>query len=277
MKKILFIFIILFSITAISFTPKNITWIAIGDSITYLNDHQNETDNRVSKGYMTRVVEKLTHIHFINKGYNGWTATAIAGNIEKLGLEKADLYSVFLGTNDWWGSKPLGTMADYINNNGNSTVYGAFRMIINKLYSLNKEAKIVLITPMQRVDFVYINNYKNNAWGSYKEKNGQQLEDVANAILEIGRHENLEVVDLYHKKRMDHSTLVKFKWLKDPQSGEYKKYKYPAFIGIPFDPAKDEYPYPAASIDVTYDGLHPSDKGYQMIADELINVFKKYN
>ena len=42
-----------------SFVPKEITWVALGDSITYLNDHANETSNRVTKGCLTRVTEKL--------------------------------------------------------------------------------------------------------------------------------------------------------------------------------------------------------------------------
>jgi lysophospholipase L1-like esterase len=29
-------------------------------------------------------------------------------------------------------------------------------------------------------------------------------------------------------------------------------------------------------IDMTYDGLHPSDKGYAIIADMLVKVLKKY-
>ena len=38
-------------------------WVAIGDSITYLNEHLGEANNRITKGYMTRVVEKS------DKGY----------------------------------------------------------------------------------------------------------------------------------------------------------------------------------------------------------------
>lgn len=64
MKKFLLLVALFFLFT--SFTKKEITWVAIGDSITYLNDHQNETGNRITKGYMTRVVEKLPNIHFIN-------------------------------------------------------------------------------------------------------------------------------------------------------------------------------------------------------------------
>src|SRR5215211_6570495 len=110
MKKLVVLTAILFLFAF--FTRKEITWVAIGDSITYLNDHLNETGNRVTKGYMTRVKEKLPHINYVNKGYNGWTAIRIADNIEKLGLTKADVYSVFLSTNDWWHSSPLGTFSD---------------------------------------------------------------------------------------------------------------------------------------------------------------------
>ena len=274
MKKLLLLLIYLFII--LSFAPREITWVALGDSITYLNDHQNETGNRITSGYMTRVKAKLDHIHYTNQGHNGWTSGRIADSIEKLGLKKADVYSVFLGTNDWWQGRPLGNFSHYENNTGNSTVYGSFRIIINKLRSLNREAKIILITPMQRVDFVYINDMKNNAFGSYKEKNRQSLEQFANAIDSIGRYEHFSVADLYHSKDMSLKKLVKYKRLKDPQTGIYKNFPYPDFIGIPFNPGTDEYPYPEDAIDITYDGLHPSEKGYEIIARKLIKIMKKY-
>ena len=89
------------------------TWVAIGDSITYLNEHPNETGNRITKGYMTLVVEKLPHFEYVNQGHNGWTSGLIAEKIESLNLIKADVYSVFLGTNDWWAGRPLGNFTDY--------------------------------------------------------------------------------------------------------------------------------------------------------------------
>jgi len=45
-------------------------------------------------------VEKLPDIKYINQGHNGWTAGVIAKEMENLGLMEADVYSVFLGTND---------------------------------------------------------------------------------------------------------------------------------------------------------------------------------
>ena len=274
MKSFLFITALVCSLT--SFTPKKITWIAIGDSITYLNEHPDETGNRITKGYMTRLVEKLPYIHYINQGHNGWTSGNIADSIESLGLQEADVYSIFLGTNDWWQGRPLGTLADYRNNTGNNTVYGSFRIIINKLHNLNKDAAIILITPMQRVDFVYINDMKNNAWGSYKEKNGQLLLQFADAIIAIGKYDHLKVVDLYHKSGITLNNLVKFKRLKDPKTGAYKDYRYPAFVDIPFNPETDEYPYPIEAINMSYDGLHPSDKGYTIIANMMAKIMEKY-
>ncbi|MDJ1499421.1 SGNH/GDSL hydrolase family protein [Xanthocytophaga agilis] len=274
MKK-LFLLISLFLLYT-SFKPKELTWVAIGDSITYLNDHPDETGNRITKGYLTGVTEKLPHIHVINQGHNGWTSGGIAESLDKLGLVKADIYSIFLGTNDWWRGRLLGKLSDYQNNTGNGTVYGSFRLITNKLRELNPQAKIILITPMQRGDFVYINNPKNNAYGSYKPKNEQMLEQFVWAIDSIAKVEKFAVVDLYHQKELDLKHIVQFKRLKDPTTGEYKNYPYPEYIGIPYNPETDEYPYPVQSIDMTYDGLHPSDKGYEVITRMLVAIMKKY-
>ena len=273
MKKLVLLVTVICVFTSCT---KKQTWTAIGDSITYLNEHPDETGNRITKGYMTRVVEKLPDIRYTNQGHNGWTSGGIANEIEKLGLERADTYSIFLGTNDWWQGRPLGTLTDYQNNAGNNTVNGSFRIIIDKLRSLNENAKIILITPMQRTDFVYINDMKNAAYGSYKEKNGQSLEQFADVIKEIANHEHFELVDLYHKSGMTLPTLVKYKRLKNPQSnGTYRNYSYPEYIGVPFNPDTDEYPYPVDAIDMTYDGLHPSDKGYDIIANMLVKIMEK--
>ena len=153
MKRLLLILVLVFIVAALK--PRKVTWVAIGDSITYLNDHQNETGNRVTKGYLTLIAEKFPQVTYINQGHNGWTAVNIADKIESLGLVKADVYTVFLGTNDWWQGRPLGSIADYEQARGSGSVYGAFRVITDKLKQLNKKAKIILITPMQRGDCLY--------------------------------------------------------------------------------------------------------------------------
>lgn len=128
---------------------------------------------------------------------------------------------------------------------------------------------------MQRNDFVYIANPDNNAYGSYKEKRGQTLEMFADAMAAIGEYEKFPVVDLFNNKRLRIEKLVKFKKLKNPATGQYQIYAYPESTHILFHPKTDEYPYPEAAIDMTYDGLHPSDKGSAIIAKDLTPVFKK--
>ncbi len=109
-------------------------------------------------------------------------------------MTKTDIYSVFLGTNDWWSGLSLGTINDYINNNGIGTTYGAYRVIINKIRDLNPRARIILITPMQRGDFVSTFDNFNTAYGSYRTKNGQELAQFADAVKEIGSLEHFQVV-----------------------------------------------------------------------------------
>lgn len=275
MKKILACTLAIVLLTAFIGPHRPITWVAIGDSITYLNDHPDETGNRLTRGYLTQTVERLDYIHYINQGRNGWTTTNFAKSIDKLGIPVGDVYTVFLGTNDWWQGHRTGSWADYQNSTGDSTIYGCMRILIDKIRSLNSAAPIILMTPMPRADFVYINSYTNNAYGSYKEKAGQTLEQVANAIVDIGRHEGFATVDLYHVKQLAVPHLVHFKRLKDPATGTYRDFYYPEYIGVPFDPKADEYPYPLEAVDMTYDGLHPSNDGCEVISNKLIKALKK--
>ena len=275
MQKLIYLLIIAITAPAFSFTHRPLTWVAIGDSITYLNEHADETGDRVTKGYLSRVTEKLSYIQYINQGHNGWTSRKIADSIERLGIPKADVYSVLLGTNDWWHGDHVGKWEDYTSATGDTTIYGAFRIIIDKIRQLNPDAAIVLITPLQRGDFVYINNAKNNAYGSYKDKAGQTLDQVVAAILDIAQHQHLKAVDLYHDRRLSVAHTVRYKRLRDSATGQYKEYRYPDYTAIPFHPGVDEYPYPADAIDMTYDGLHPSDKGNARIAKKLVKVMRK--
>jgi len=275
LKKILLLFGIMISLSGVA--PPTITWVAIGDSITYLNDHLDETGNSITKGYLTLITERFPSIQYINQGHNGWTSARMAEQIEAIGLVKADVYTIFLGTNDWWHGIPVGNIEDYSKNTGAGTVNGAFRIILGKIRTLNNTARIILITPMQRGDFVYIRMYSNNAYGSYQEKNDQSLEEFANAILAIGKLEQIPVVDLYHESGINQENMVNFKRLKDPKTRKYRDFKYPDFIGIPFNPQTDDYPYTAEAVNMTYDGLHPSDKGHEIIADMLIAKWEGIN
>jgi len=276
MKKKISLFLALVMLTA--FTPhKELTWMAIGDSITYLNGRPELTKHRISKGYMDDVVEKLPYVKFVNNGHPGWTAKGIADNINNLDLVKSDIYSVFLGTNDWWTCLPVGTFSDYENNTGNQTVYGSYRTIIDKIRSLNSGAVIILITPLHRTDYVDLNSPSIFIHGDYlANKDSVYLSQYADAIKTIAKAENCRLVDLYYKSGITTKNAVKYRRLRDPETNEYKNYTYPEYTTIPYQPATDDYPYPPDAMRWVYDGLHPSDKGHQRIADMLVKIIKNY-
>lgn len=274
----LFSLLLFLTVSMSSFMPldephKAITLTAIGDSFTFLNDHLEESENRVEKGWITRTAELVPNLTYINQGQNYLTSVEIAYKINDLGLKASDVYTIMLGTNDWWLGVKTGTIDDYTNNTGIATLNGAFRVIIDKLRSLNPNAHIILITPMQRGDFVYLLNHNFNSWGSYKDQEGQSLLSFVNAVKAIGKKDNLEVLDLYTEPRLSIENAVKFKLLRDPVNGEYREYTYPEYTRIPFI-VGDKYPYPPKAMDVTYDGIHPSDKGCAIIAELLAKVIK---
>ncbi len=250
--------------------------MAIGDSITFLNGRPELTKNRISKGYMDDVIAKLPYVHFTNNGHPGWTAKSIADNINNLNLVKSDIYSVFLGTNDWWVCLPIGAMSDYENNTGNKTVYGSYRTIIDKIRSLNSDAKIILMTPLHRTDYVDLNNPSIFIHGDYKpNKDSVFLSQYADAIKAIAKAQHCQLVDLYYKSGITTANAVNFRRLRNPQTHEYKNYTYPEYTNIPYNPPADEYPYPVEAMHWVYDGLHPSNAGMEKIADMLVKVMKR--
>ena len=85
MKKIITLFFALIVLSSFA-DHSQLKWAAIGDSITYMNDHPEASKNRISKGYMTDVTQELPYFHFSNHGYPGWTAKSMADNIDKINL-----------------------------------------------------------------------------------------------------------------------------------------------------------------------------------------------
>ena len=50
---------------------------------------------------------------------------------------------------------------------------------------------------------------------------------------------------------------------------------YPDYIPYPFHPGEDEYPYPVEAAALTYDGLHPSDEGCDILAGLFADAVRK--
>jgi len=245
---------------------KNLTWCAIGDSFTYLNDHLEESGYRLHKGYLTRTKEKLSvPVELINLGMNGSSTQ----DWIKQDLVEADFYTILLGTNDWLRSHtPLGTKEDFKQIKTGS-ILGNLAYILQKIKEYNENATVIVMTPVERGDFIYLINTTNNAHGSYQTENGLMLSDIAKMIVEVVCGHKVHILDLHEQSGFTPENAVHFKRL--CVNGEIKDISYPEYIGLPYDAKQDPYPYPEEAICMTYDGLHPSDQGCEVIANLLAN------
>lgn len=242
---------------------------AIGDSFTYIDNHLEESDYRISKGYVHRLVDKLPcSCEIKNVSING------GRTIDFLSLDfpKADIYTILLGTNDWhYPSYPLGSKDDFINANPISTL-GNLGFIIGKIKEISKEAKIYLANPTERGRFVYIFGYDNNALGSdFPNDNGVMLSEYADAIKECASiYPDVCLVNLHDETGFKPDNMMNFFLIKE--KGELKKLDYKEYRDYPISKSLEVYPYPIESVALGSDGLHPSDKGYEIIASIFARV-----
>ncbi len=244
------------------------TWCAIGDSFTYLNDHLDETDFRVSEGYLSRALKKLPDLSLINAGVNGSTTK----DWLTIPIPFADIYTILLGTNDWHHQIPLGTKEDFKREEA-GTILGNLGVLIKRIYLVNGEAKIMVMNPVERADFICVLDTLNQAQGSYAPEGNVMLSEVAEAIFSCATEAGLCALDLHNECGFTQENVIRFKRLK--KDGIYKELPYLDYIGVPYHPETDDYPYPLEAISLTYDGLHPSDKGNEIIANLVVDTLSK--
>lgn len=238
--------------------------VAIGDSFFYISSHLEETSFRLKKGLFTYLQEKLSFpLEVENLGINGANTSTFAD----MPFPKGDSYLLLLGTNDWWGNYlPTGTKEDYLLAKDGS-ILGNFGKIISHIRKASPNAPIFALNPVERSDFVYVFDHNNNAKGSYYCQGGRYLKDIAKAIYETVRGENIYPINLHEESGFNVENCVKFKRLR--VNGILKDIPYPEYENLPYDPKDPAYPYPVEAIENTYDGLHPSDQGMERIAQVI--------
>ena len=239
---------------------QEIRWCAIGDSFTYLNDHLDETGHRVSRGYLTRILEKVPGLRLNNVGINGstfrdWITQPIP---------EADLYTVLLGTNDWRHGIPMGSETDFRRRNAD-TILGTLGILLDHIREAAPGARILVGNPVERADFVYLWDPENNARGSYAPEQGLMLSTLASEIMRCCDAENIPTVNCHDLSGFTPANAVRFKRVR--RGSRVEDLSYPDYVGIPFSPGADPYPYPPEAAWMTYDGLHPTDEGNEILAN----------
>lgn len=208
-------------------------WCALGTSITWYNENVSSQPvaGSFTRGYQSRVMDCLKFSQYTNQGVNGGVLqTAVAKVIY------ADYYTIEHGINDWAKDTPVGTIDDYINNTNNGTFAANYRQLIDKIYTTNPDAGIVLCTPRKAYGF---NGFLPAHWYDPKHsaKTGKDvyLREYADIVRQIAEYESLPVADFFAECGAQHNLH-------------------------------------RLSIDVA---LHPNDAGYQMMANVLVQALEK--
>lgn len=108
--------------------------------------------------------------------------------------EDLDVIVVFGGTNDYGhGDAPLGTPAD----RDDSTFYGAYHVLLQKLFARYPAAEIVIMTPLHRTGE---ENCTYNELGVRRQTN---LEGYVDAVLKVATFYSVPVLDLFRAAGMN--------------------------------------------------------------------------
>lgn len=179
----------------------NAHWCALGTSITWYNENVSSQPvaGSFTRGYQSRVMDCLKFAQYTNQGVNGGV---LRSAIEK--VIRADYYTIEHGVNDWGKNTPVGTIDDYINNTNNGTFAANYRQLIDKIYSTNPDAKIVLCTPRKAYGF---NGYLPAHWYDPKQNTGKDiyLSDYADIVRQIAEYESLPVADFFAECGAQHN------------------------------------------------------------------------
>ena len=206
-------------------------WCSVGTSITWYNDNVSYAGGAFTRGYQDRVMDKIHFKKFYNVGVNGGTLSSAYNS-----LVRADYYTVEHGINDWGHAvKPGSFEDDYIGQKDKNTFAYEYRRLIDRIFKVNKNAKVVLCTPRKAYGF---GTYLPAHWyDPMKASDGTEiyLKEYADLIRQIAEYEGFPVADWFAECGGDHDLA-------------------------------------AQSIDVA---LHPNDIGYQRMANVLIQALQK--
>lgn len=156
-------------------------WCAIGTSVTYWD--------REHTGYQSYIRRWMDVADYTNLGVWGGTIVDLSNALDT--ITTADIYTIEHGINDWRTSTPVGTIEDFTGDTGNTTFYGAYRKVIDRIYALNRRAHIVLLTPVKACGGYGLPEH------TYDAINGVYFDAYVQAIRTIGQVCSLPVADIY--------------------------------------------------------------------------------
>lgn len=140
------------------------------------------------------VVKKLGLSGYQGFSQSGGTLVDIYQQISGIDAD-CGIITIWIGTNDFGTSKPLGTINDTDVNP--TTFYGCYKYILKYVSTNYPKARIIVITPMMRDDYYNV-SYGTDDFGRSKNGQGLILEDYVNAVINVSKLFSIPVLDMYH-------------------------------------------------------------------------------
>ena len=217
-----------------------IRWCAIGDSFTYLNDHPDETNHYVTKGYLSRTLDSL-RAHRAGRGADQHRHQRLdhAGLADRAARSGGLLHHP--ARHERLAQRHSARHGRGFFRRAPGTILGNLSHLIGRIRALSPEAKLLVMNPIERTDFVYLFDPFNNAPGSYAPEHGQKSPMWRRRFMSPARviKSGAGSAQLCG---VTPENAVRFKRVRTPEG--IRDLPWPEYVGLPFDPVSDPYPYP---------------------------------
>lgn len=173
-------------------------YFALGDSIVMNSGTKASpvtVNGQVLYGY-TQAIQDRYGLACTNKGQSGHHIVQDYSMLSGLDYTTVTLVTIGYGVNDGRLNVPLGTRES----TDTSTFAGALGSLLRKIYTDNKDCRVLVLTPIQRL---VVNN-----WGSYTQNNnGNTLEEFAEMCKAVANYYGTPCVDLFHNSGLNAMNL----------------------------------------------------------------------
>lgn len=175
------------SANSLDLKTTSIAWC--GDSITRYG-----LDQSYGKGFQLIIQESVKFNTSTTYATGGYTLANL--NASSTNWVSHTIFSLLIGINDHRTAVPLGVLTDFDNNTNNGTFYAELRKYVDKVYSLNTKAMIILCTPPQVNTFPFTSTNPRNSFT--KNSLNFDLNDYADAIRTVAKKYSFPFADLFN-------------------------------------------------------------------------------
>ena len=174
------------SISKISLKKSNnsiskLCGMTVGDSFTYPKQYQ----------------QKLQFGYLLNTGIQGKTIAQFKEQITEDNIRTKDIVTVMGGANDFGTNRALGTITDDV---GTDTLYGSIKELIEHIYTLKPNVKLVFITQP----------FKSHTNGLIVNSAGMKITDIPIAVKEVCNLYGVPVFDYYNLCEINNITKSQY-------------------------------------------------------------------